>query len=218
MTTHATDRPLLAMITQLRQHEEVMLFSTLVEPAPQDGADTTAFLEREYTLETLHWPHSPPPFEAAAALWAAQAMYTGAQLLLAREGMPAGLPALLPDYTGAQSAGAILSADLCLRFLPAMIKHLRAVDDDDPLLPLLEKKLAAWHYSGVDYALDLATLDFAPYTDPCVYALYRDRIIRHQHIALARHPAFEPAVRAALGLHGHTLWKKFDDTIHPAAS
>lgn len=206
------------MIRQLRQREDVILYGLLPHLMPEDLATATTFLEQEYAREALNFPYTPPPFDAPAALWAAQAIYTAAQLLLARDSMPDELPVLLPDFDGPCQASTILSADLCLRFLPVMITHLRSADVEDPLIPLLEKKLTTWHYSGVNYGLDISTLDFAGYTDPCVHTLYRDRIIHHQHITLARHPVFEPSVRAALGLHGEVLWKKFNDTIHSASS
>jgi hypothetical protein len=215
MTTHITVNCLLDMIRQLRQREEVILYGVLLNLTSEDLAGTTTFLEQEYECEALHFPHAVPPFDASAALWSTRIVYTSAQLLLARESMPTELPTLLPDYEGAQTPSAILSADLCLRFLPAMIKHLRAADSEDPLIPLLEKHLITWHYSGVDHPLDIAALDFSAYTDPCLHALYRDRIIHHQHIALATHPVFEASIRAAVGLHGNVLWKKFNDTIHP---
>lgn len=213
MATDLTENYLLDMIQHLRTREGVVLYGALLNLRPGDLKATGAFLEGEYARESLNFPHTVPPFDSGAALWAAQTVYTGVQLLLARESMPGELQALLPDYTGTQTPSAILSADLCLRFLPAVLTQLRAVDEEDPLMPLLEKHLMRWHYSGVNYALDISALDFSGYTAGCVHALYSDRIIFHQHLALAMHPVFESTIRAALGFHGELLWKKFTDTI-----
>ncbi|MBT1695893.1 hypothetical protein KK083_03320 [Fulvivirgaceae bacterium PWU4] len=204
------------MIRHLRQHEEVMLYGNLLNITAEEADDVVDFLKEEYEREALNHPYEVPLYNPVASRWAAQTVYISAQLMLFRENKPEDLGLLLPAFPFERDAAAMLSADLCLRFLPVMITHLKLIDSDDPLIALLETRLEQWHYSGVAYALEVSKLDFTPVvSDPCLHALYCNRIIQHKKLALARHPAFETSIRAFLGIYGTQLWSEFTEAISP---
>ena len=198
----AIDNHFLNMIRLLRQHEEVMLYGNLLQVTPLDTEVVTTFLEEEYHREALQYPSDAPPFHAAAAIWSAHIVYKAAQLILYRENKPE------------RNASAILSADLCLRFIPVMRQHLHVIDPEDPLLELLDELLLQWHYSGISAALDISKLDFAPIvSSPVLMTLYTERIIYYRKTELARHPAFIETIRASLGIYSDSLWKELKDVI-----
>jgi hypothetical protein len=212
----AIDNHFLKMIAQLRQHEEVMLYGNLLHVTQPDLEAIIHFLEQEYNREVLQYPSGAPPFHAAAASWSAQLVYKAAQLMLYRENKPEDLRALLPVFTQEQNDSAILSADLCLRFIPAMREHLHVIDPEDPLLVLLDELLIQWHYSGISAALDISKLDLGPIvSSSALLTLYTERIIYYRKTELAKHPLFLETIRASLGIYGDTLWKEFKDVIIP---
>lgn len=191
-----------------------MLYGNLLHVTQPDLEAVTHFLEEEYNREALQYPSGIPPFHAAAAAWSALIVYKAAQLILYRENKPEDLRALLPVYGAEQNASAILSADLCLRFIPVMRQHLHVIDPEDPLLEILDALLAQWHYSGISASSDISKLDLAPIvSSPALLALYTERIIYYRKTELARHPAFIETVRASLSIYSDSLCKELKDVI-----
>ncbi len=206
--TAATDHFLQTLHT-LRNEERMLLFgqAILVPAAEKELAIT--FLEMEYDNECLGYPGTAPAFEAAPALWAAQAVYTAAQLLLYRKDKEADIPALLPAYEGAVTAGAILSADLCLRFLPEVLLMAHNIDTDDLLVTILTGHLQHWHYSAIGHRQATEAPDFSVISsNACLQQLYADRVVNRKDRQLAMLPAVEPLVRAILGNHKTYFWNE----------
>jgi hypothetical protein len=164
------------------------------------------FLNTEYEKEKKEYPLLAPDFDADAAFWAAKTVYISAQLLLYRANKETDLPQLLPDFGQEQTAEAILSADLCLRFLPDIITHLQLIDPEDALLPLLQKIIHQWHYSGIAGELSTEHLDFEPVMhNPCLWHLYIDRVIAYQKKNLANLPILRDKIKASLGIYAKEL-------------
>jgi len=200
----------LKVITRLRLVEEILLLGhVLTIPAPE-AEEVKAFLLYEYEREQLDYPYVVPAFDEAAALWAAQTIYMAAQLILYRQDEPEELEKLLPLYKGAQTESAILSADLCLRFLPNMIYQLTLIDPADPLVALLEKIIHQWHYSGINYNLNIEALDFKLIqSNDCLRQLYLNRIIEYKNKKLAKHDQWLDGVKASLSIFSKEYWADF---------
>ncbi len=198
--------PLHQTIQHLRQQEALLLHGHLTTIAPDDEAATLRFLQSEYENEQLDYPHEPPTFHPETALWAAKYLFIAAQLLLHRQHETKKLPTLLPVFEGYLSAQAILSADLCLRFVPALLDQLKAIDPEDELIQLLQAQLQRWHYSGVPKIKNTEDIDLtAITTNPCLHQLYIDRVVRHKNKVLSEHPALQPGINASLGLYSELL-------------
>jgi hypothetical protein len=203
----------LKMIRSLRLHEEIMLYGNILEISELEIEAVKNFLESEYERESKGYPGGAPKFDADAGLWGARTVYIAAQLILYRENQEKDLSLLLPDHHSPPTAAGMLSADLCLRFLPQMIMQLKNIDSEDALLEVLERKLVPWHYSAVTHPLTIEALDFSFVDDPCLRQLYAERIIDNRKLSLALHPAFRDYISAQLGLYGHTLWNDFKQNI-----
>jgi hypothetical protein len=147
----ATDRSyFLKMVRHLRKNEEVMLYENILAIPDEEVTSVAEFLRSEYENEALNHPKPLPEYDPEAAVWAARTLYVSAQLLLYRENKVTDLSTLIPDNLEV-NAGAILSADLTLRFLPDLVKQMEVIDPDDDLLHILRKLLEKWHYSAVSY-------------------------------------------------------------------
>ncbi len=200
----------LNMIKNLRQNEEVMLYDNILKFSEIEAENTINFLKKEYQNESLNFPFKHPDFDKNVALWAAKTVYIAAQLILYRENKSEDIPTLLPDFQSPISPSSILSADLCLRFLPDMLVQLKFFDSEDPLVEILEKILSQWHYSGINYPLAIEKLDFAVIdSDNCLKQLYINRIIENKKIHLAKLPHFKDTILANLGIYGKEFWKEF---------
>lgn len=198
----------LKMIQHLWQEEEVVLYGYLLKVTKSEATETSNFLKEKYEQEALGYPYQAPAFDPGAATWAATLCYKATQLLLYRENEEEDIPALFNKYTGPQTPSAIVSADLCLRFVPDIISELKVIDPGDPLIEILEAILQEWHYSGVSYDLEIETLDFKTIlSDPCLRQLYCDRIIQYKKNKLAKHQDIQAFVLASLGDHASQFWK-----------
>ena len=207
------------MLLHLHQHEEVLLYSNILDISVDEQQAVIQYLGQYYEQETLDYPHTAPHFDGDAALWAAHTLYMANQLLLFRENKREDLAKILPPYTYELTPSAILSADLTLRFLPDVIKQLAEIDPEDVLIPILEGHLCAWHYSRINYELEM-NLAFANIQkNDCLMQLYTNRIIRYKRKDLAFQEIFYPQVKASLGMHAGHFWKDFEledtTTTHP---
>ena len=200
----------LRMIRQLREKEEICLYGNVLDIGVGELEDLKHFLQREYEQEVLEYPYEAPAFHPDAALWAAITINTAAQLLLYREHNEEEVEDLFPKMEGTLDASSILSADLCLRFLPFILKELSALDPEDALLELLEPTLGRWHYSGINYELQVEQLDFEPIVaNSCLHQLYCNRVIAYKKLKLAQHPALSGTISANLGVFKGEIWPTF---------
>jgi hypothetical protein len=205
----------LNMIQTLRQHEEVMLYGNILAISDEDALEVTAFLRTEYQTEISDHPFRTPAFDESAALWAATTVYISAQLMLYRENKGTDLDLLLPAFQKDRGASQILSADLCLRFLPDILLQLKLIDPDDILISILENILNDWHYSGINYPLKTENMNFTAISaDACLQQLYVNRIIQSKNMTLAKLPPFEKQVATALGLYNTHFWNDFKLETH----
>jgi MoxR-vWA-beta-propeller ternary system domain bpX4 len=208
MTGTATDYFLQTLDT-LRSGEEILLYAHAVQIPSQELELAAAFLETEYDNECLGYPGQAPAFDTAAALWAAKTVYIAAQLLLYRQDKEADIPAMLPAYEGVITPGTILSADLCLRFLPDVLQMAKNIDADDVLVTILAVHLQQWHYSAIGHLIQTEGLDFSVInTNSCLQQLYADRVIARKDKRLAALAEVAPMVKAALGNHQTYFWNE----------
>lgn len=195
-------------IYQLRSKEELILYTKLIDFEREDEMLVVDFLKIEYDTEVLNYPFAAPPFNAEAALWAAKTVYTSCQILLYRKHQEPELPTLLPSFAYPITAAEILSADLCLRFLPRILEEARLIDIEDALIPILEGIVKQWHYSGIGHLFDAETIHFEPILmNPCLTQLYIDRVIEKKDLTRALLPPLKEKINATLGNHTNYYWK-----------
>jgi hypothetical protein len=114
------------------------------------------------------------PFDAATALAAAEAAWAACWFLLSRQEQPDEVVRTLPVVQPKNTPAAHLTADVVLRYLPALHRRSRALASADVLTTWLADTLRAWPLSGV-----LADLDGPPtmpvFGHPGLDLLYAER-------------------------------------------
>jgi hypothetical protein len=198
------------MIKKLRKHEVVLLYANNLVIAENDAQACLNFLQKEFERESLNFPHQPPAFDSKAALLGARVIYLASQFLLYRENKPKDLPGMFPEFDGKKNPAAMLSADLCLRFLPDLIEELELIDITDELIGLLKNLLVQWPYSALLLKSDSNKIAFSLLTtDPCLHQLSADRITARHKIGLAQLPEFSTLIESNLSIYKQDLWPEF---------
>lgn len=203
-----TTKAFLDTIYHLRTEEQIILYDKLIEIPKQEEADAMLFLETEYEKEALNYPYIAPPFNSKAALWAAKTVYFAAQLFLYREHKLEELKPILPKYDGIIDASAVLSADICLRFLPQIYHEMKLVDADDPVVSIFSDYLHQFHYSMIGTTTN-AIDSTVVFTDDCLKQLYLDRIVERKDNRLAAIPRIKAALLHSFGDYQKVYWKEF---------
>jgi len=198
------------MILHLRKTGGGMLYALVMDIPQEEREACTQFLHQEYQRECLGYPHTPPLFKAGPAIWAAEVVYAAAQLVLYRQDPPEELESLFPKQPFEPNAENMLSADLCLRFLPAILRELEAINYDDPLIPILRQILDEWHYSGINRYQPKSEVNWDKLlAHPSFRQLYADRTVQYKNKALATIPIINQTIQAAFGIYGDQFWLEF---------
>lgn len=199
--------PFLDTIYHLRTIEQVILYDKLITIAQTEETEVALFLETEYEKEILEYPGIAPNFNSGAALWAARTVYLATQLLLHREHKMKDVKELLSFYIGVVDASAIISADLCLRFLPQIITEIRKIDPEDLIIEILEKHLIQFHYSAIGSDLDTESVNFEIIAEnDCLLQLYIDRIVQRKSIKWAQSDFIKKQLEIGFGDYQKLFW------------
>lgn len=136
-------------IELLRTNGDIILHSNFVQWSEDDEEYAIQFLASEFQNEAVNYPGQLPPFNEAAAIWGAKTVFVASQLLMLRDIAELEFTKLLPSFDQKIDLSAILSADLCLRFLPDVIEQAEDIDTYDGLIPILDELLLNWSYSRI---------------------------------------------------------------------
>lgn len=197
----------LDVINHLRTEEEILIHSSSFKESEEADRDITLYLEQAYNNEVLNYPDDPPAYHEAAALWGAKTVYIASNLLLNRNDLPENLPTLIRPFEGENTEGAILSIDLCLRFLPEIVSQAKKIDPEDPMIEILESQLKTWHYSAIGYFDDLTGISFDKILiDNCLSKLYLDRIIMNKARQYMENIKIAERIYGILGNHQKHFW------------
>lgn len=206
------NQPFLETLYHMRTVEHIILYNKLGDIPHSEVQDTMAFLEDEYERERQDYPYTAPLFDAEAAIWGAKTVYSCAQLLLYRENKAVELPSLVPQYSGVLDASAMLSADLCFRFLPSVKHALELIDVNDPLIKIIEGLLVQFPYSGIGRDGDFTVPNVSVILqDNCLKQLYLDRITQRKALKWTAPAEITTALMANMGSHKNDLWREFNN-------
>jgi len=187
-------------IKKLRQSEELVLHQNILTIPEEEKEEVAEFLEKEFYEEVLHFPHVASQFNKEAALWAAETLYIASQLFLYRKNQPEELKQLFLKETFEKTASTFLSVDLALRFVPSLLTELNYIDPEDSLVSILEDILTSWHYSGINYSLEVEKLDFSVIiADKCLFQLYLNRVLEYKNRTLLKQPDLQRLYKENVG-------------------
>ena len=202
--------PFYKMIENLFLTNNLVLFGRIDTVSEVQQQEVVALIENYYHKESVDYTLPIPDFHKAAASWSATILFHAAQLVMYREHSAETLFEFFPKFEQAKSASVIVTSDLCLRFIPSILKYLQQIDKEDELIPILKNLRMEWHYSGLlsSIALDVEEFDTV-LRDPCFTKLYIDRIIEHKKKEIGQREELKPLVLIALGNHRNEFWKDF---------
>ena len=199
-------------IRSLLEDGTLTLYGRVKPFRKEEEKGVIVLLEEKYEEDRLNYPYEAPQFNAKSALWGAKILYLSAQLLLYRDLVADDAAALLPADFKEKDGSAILSADLCLRFMPQILDQYETIAEDDPLLPKLRDIMSGWPYSALGYAKDVKLEEWQQIlSHPCLHQLTIDRIIGRKAINYAMSDVFLHDVAGALGGYGTFFWKEFTE-------
>ncbi|WP_452598769.1 hypothetical protein [Pontimicrobium sp. MEBiC01747] len=197
----------LKTMSSLRQEEHLVIHDDVLKTTKSEDDDVLLFLEQDYENESLNYPFTPPKFNPKAALWASKIVYYSALLLLHRKDTKKDLTILFPNFEGTINVSAILSADLCLRFVPQINFELKRIDAEDPLIPILETILKTWHYSTIHNDCIPPAIDYTTFfKNDCLTQLYLNRIIERKQLQWAEIPYINTLLHNRLGYYKNHFW------------
>ena len=151
-------------------------------PAP-DWPAAESLLRAAFDVHALDVAGPPLPFDPGTAIEAALVLARACWSLVgAEEGPPA---TLTLDVVAAPAAQ--LSADVTLRFFPAVYRRARLREPDGPLVRQIHQLLRLWPLSGV-----LADLDGVPLTPPEFGGHPGLQLLYAERLALTNRPGWVP--------------------------
>ncbi|MFK7031350.1 hypothetical protein V3471_05985 [Flavobacterium oreochromis] len=192
----------------LRTVEHLILYEEIFKIPSEDCDEVIDFLEDEYHRESIDYPYQVPPFDKEAALWAAKTVYLTTQFLLCRANTIDQLKNSWIGFDKKITAGAMLSADLCLRFLPQLFLKLEEIDSGDILVDLLKIELQKFYYSSVGFRIENLKIEPQLLDDPCMKQMLLDRIYERNDSTLGRHSLFKEGLEENFGDYKEKFWKE----------
>ncbi len=197
----------LFVIKSLRQDEVLAMHGHFV---PLEGKDTSVveYLKEEFKNQLIAYPKTEIEFDEEAAYWAAELIYNSSQLLLNREDIIDAVSQHLNSYEGTITKSSIISADLCLRFLPDIIEQLIEIDNEDPLIEKLTSIGLEWHYSMISNCKKVDNIDFTILeSDRWLLQIYAERVAVFQNKVLMKVPIIDKYYSDELGIYKNQLLK-----------
>ncbi|NHN25743.1 hypothetical protein FIA58_008660 [Flavobacterium jejuense] len=201
--------PFLDTIYHLRSIEHAIIYDKKLDISKEEEKEVIELLKDEYEKEKLNYPFQAPVFDEVAALWGSKIVYFATQLVLNREDTASKISTLFPDFGQPIIPSAMLSADLCLRFLPQLLLQLQLMDADDMILPVLEQKLKQFPYSGIGYEMNLENIDLSvALSDACLTQLFLDRVVEKKDKNRGNLEVIKPLLLANFGDYKTIFWNE----------
>jgi MoxR-vWA-beta-propeller ternary system domain bpX4 len=193
-------------IQQLLSQGTVSVQSNIIAFDPADEKEVLKILQRYYTEDILEMPETAPAFNEAAALWAAKYFYVAVQLTVLRDEGEAIINEKLQLFTETITADAVYSADLILRYLPALLQLAKGLSPADILVKVLEQTAAEWPFSSTGIEVGAIKNEDIIFTHPSLTITYTDRLITAKDIKRISGNQLQQHILSATGLHLKTFW------------
>jgi hypothetical protein len=159
-------------------------------------------LEAHDRLCRLELPEGTPPYEHAAAIWAATHFYRACQLAMFRDFGEAAITALAKSSLEHwNKPGVHYSVDLTFRFLPDLVRIAQSVAADDPLVNLLLGWCRRWPLSSVGVR-NVGEVELGPIIEStALMQMYVDRILARDDVQRVSSEPVRQYVRRTIGLY-----------------
>jgi hypothetical protein len=193
-------------IQQLLTTGTVSVQPGIISFAVADEQQAILLLQQYYHEDIQDMPATAPPFNEQAALWAAKYFYTAVQLTVLRDEGEAVINEKLVPFGEIVDASAMYSADLILRYLPALLQLAKGLSPADVLVKVLEQTTTAWPFSSVGIETEAIKNEALIFSDASLSIAYTDRLIAARDIKRIAGKEIQQHILSAAGLHLETFW------------
>jgi MoxR-vWA-beta-propeller ternary system domain bpX4 len=193
-------------IQQLLTHGTVSVQSGIIPFTSADEEVTIQLLQRYYNEDIQEMPGTAAAFNEQAALWAAKYFYIAVQLTVLRDEGETVINEKLLPFGEAVDASAMYSADLILRYLPALLQLAKGLSPADVLVKVLEQTAALWPFSSVGIETEEIKNEAVIFSDASLRIAYADRLIAAKDIKRISGPEIKQQILSAAGLHLNSFW------------
>lgn len=193
-------------IQQLLTHGTVSVQSGIIPFTSADEKVTIQLLQQYYNEDIQEMPGTASAFNEKAALWAAKYFYIAVQLTVLRDEGETVINEKLLPFGEAVDASAMYSADLILRYLPALLQLAKGLSPADVLVKVLEQTAALWPFSSVGIETEEIKNEAVIFSDASLRIAYADRLIAAKDIKRISGPEIKQQILSAAGLHLNSFW------------
>ncbi|MEN0053123.1 MAG: hypothetical protein AAGC65_05610 [Mucilaginibacter sp.] len=169
-----------------------------------DIAEAKELLQQEYDRDITELPGQAPAFDENAACWAANYLFRASQFTLLRNLESGLMDKWLPVYHDTGSASAIYSVDLLFRHLGDLVKLIKNLAPDDPLVNHIHQVAAQWPFSSVGTKVNPSVPLTAICSHPALRYIYADRIIKTRDETRAKET--DDLLAEVMGMHKDIFW------------
>jgi hypothetical protein len=202
-------------IQDLIQQGKVTVAAQLIAFSEEDIQHSITCLQAAHAACAQELTGDVPAFDPGAAVWAARYIYHAVQLALLRDANDATVNDCLTPFPGVVTPAAILSADLCLRYLPNLLALAKGLAPDDILVKRLQETAARWPLSSIGLPVTIDNNDINTILQHnCLRRLYIDRIIETRDAARCNNTLVNEYLKEALGDHSQLLWPGWQPFIN----
>lgn len=189
MTPHI---PFSDFLTQLFDSGTVTVAPALLPIPEKEQTAGVRIIRSRFEALALDYPADMPDFDANAALWAGQLIYYAVHLMVIRDAGAEEVTRLLPPYSTAPTPSAVISADVCLSYLPEILHAAKGFAPGDILVTTLKITARTWPFSAAGLALE-GLPDIQAFSEhPALMQTYADRLIQHRQRERLRDPLLAP--------------------------
>lgn len=178
-----------------------------------DVQQALAVLKSYYNEDALEMPGSAPGFDPDASLWAAEYLYCCIQLTVLRDAENEKVTEHLKDFTGEITPGTIYSADLILRYLPAVFNLAKGLAPGDILVEMMKHTALQWPFSSAGMKLETEPDLSLVLSHPSLRRAYIDRVIKEKDTERLKNDVIAELVHESVGDHSRTLWPELEPLI-----
>ncbi len=190
------------MLMHLFQQHEIVLYNEIILLGEEDQRASIEFLKEQFDREKIEYPGEVPEFEPTSALWAAKTLYYSSQFYLFREHDPEELKKVIAPYSGLINPSSLMSADLCLRFIPDIIFQLDLINPDDELILQLHQILKPWLFSVARISKTIENHELEAINEnACLRTVFINRVLAIDNEKLNTLPLVKTWKREVCGMY-----------------
>jgi len=178
-----------------------------------DLNETQKILEQYYREDIIEMPGTAPAFAAEPALWASNYFYRAVQLTVMRDANEETIKEQLNSFTGELNPESIYSADLVLRYLPALFELAKGLAPADILVQELKRAATQWPFSSVGIELNEPVNSDIILSHPSLRQAYIDRIIERKDKKRITDQIIVTYIKESTGKYIRTIWPEIETVV-----